>query len=140
MRLILTPERSFKKGLKPKQAKEGQSRIVIEFFAAEGILYICFSFMNGRLRENIEGVRRRIKEAARRAGRPPHEITLLAVSKTVSPERIREAHGAGITHFGESRVQEAVGKMKVGPIPINQFPDFAGDRKGIKAISPKPPF
>ncbi len=44
--------------------------------------------------------------AARRAGRDPGEITLMAVSKTVEPERIREAYVAGIRVFGENRVQE----------------------------------
>jgi len=44
--------------------------------------------------------------AARRAGRSPDGITLMAVSKTVEPERIREAYAAGIRVFGENRVRE----------------------------------
>jgi pyridoxal phosphate enzyme (YggS family) len=48
--------------------------------------------------------------AARRAGRNPADITLMAVSKTFPPELIREAHGAGIRVFGENRVQEFAGK------------------------------
>jgi len=54
----------------------------------------------------------KIKESARKAGRPPDDVMLLAVSKTVNPEMIREAHRAGITEFGESRVQEAAAKIK----------------------------
>jgi len=44
--------------------------------------------------------------AAQRAGRDPGQITLMAVSKTVEPARIREAYAAGIRVFGENRVQE----------------------------------
>jgi pyridoxal phosphate enzyme (YggS family) len=49
-------------------------------------------------------------EAARRAGRRPNEIALMAVTKTHPPERIREAHAAGLRLFGENRVQEFAGK------------------------------
>jgi PLP dependent protein len=56
--------------------------------------------------ENIARIRERITAAARRAGRDPADITLMAVSKTVPPELIREAYGAGIRVFGENRVQE----------------------------------
>jgi len=62
--------------------------------------------------DNIAGVERRIAEAARRAGRDPGEISLVAVSKTHPPERIREAYAAGVRLFGENRVQEFVGKTK----------------------------
>jgi PLP dependent protein len=60
--------------------------------------------------ENIEGVRERIAAAAGRASRRPEEITLMAVTKTLAPERIREAYAAGIRVFGENRVQEFAGK------------------------------
>ena len=60
---------------------------------------------------NIAEVRQRIAAAARRAGRDPREITLLAVSKTFPPERIREAYDAGLRLFGENRVQEFAGKV-----------------------------
>ena len=56
--------------------------------------------------DNILEVRKRIARAARKAGRDPEEITLMAVSKTVEPGRIREAYDAGIRVFGENRVQE----------------------------------
>jgi PLP dependent protein len=62
--------------------------------------------------ENIASIRRRIESAARRAGRNPQEITLMAVSKTFGPERIREAYGAGLRVFGENRVQEFSGKIE----------------------------
>jgi len=60
--------------------------------------------------ENIAAIRERIAAAARRAGRRPEEIGLMAVSKTHPPERIREAHAAGMRLFGENRVQEFAGK------------------------------
>jgi PLP dependent protein len=60
--------------------------------------------------ENIAVVRERIQEAARRAGQTPDEITLMAVSKTQPPERIREAYDSGLRVFGENRVQEFAAK------------------------------
>jgi len=60
--------------------------------------------------ENIAEVHERIATAAQRAGRRPEEIALMAVTKTHPPERIREAHAAGLRMFGENRVQEFAGK------------------------------
>src|SRR5438552_16534671 len=60
--------------------------------------------------ENISIIQERIISAARRAGRSPEEIALMAVSKTHPPERIREAYDAGLRLFGENRVQEFGGK------------------------------
>ncbi len=62
--------------------------------------------------ENVEAVRKRIATAAHRAGREPDEIALMAVSKTQPPKRIREAYDAGLTLFGENRVQEFAGKAE----------------------------
>jgi hypothetical protein len=59
---------------------------------------------------NIASVQERITAAARRAGRQPEEIALMAVSKTQPPERIREAYVAGQRLFGENRVQEFTAK------------------------------
>lgn len=60
--------------------------------------------------ENLAVVRERIAAAARRAGRSPSEIALMAVSKTQPAELIREAYAAGQRLFGENRVQEFSGK------------------------------
>src|SRR5450631_1171055 len=62
--------------------------------------------------ENITLVREQIAAAARRAGRQPQEIALMAVSKTFAPEGICEAYAAGIRMFGESRVQEFAAKAE----------------------------
>jgi pyridoxal phosphate enzyme (YggS family) len=56
--------------------------------------------------DNIVQVRERIARAAARVGRDPNTITLMVVSKTVEPERIRQVYAAGIRVFGENRVQE----------------------------------
>jgi pyridoxal phosphate enzyme (YggS family) len=62
--------------------------------------------------ENIARIREQMAAAARRAGRNPDEVTLMAVTKTFPPEAIREAHAAGIRVFGENRVQEFAGKFE----------------------------
>ncbi len=62
------------------------------------------------IKENLTLVRERIAQAAERVGRSPDSITLMAVSKTQEPERIRQAHAAGVRVFGENRVQEFEGK------------------------------
>ena len=56
--------------------------------------------------ENVATVLKRIERAAVRSKRSLDGITLIGVSKGVPAERIREAFGAGVRHFGESRVQE----------------------------------
>jgi len=60
---------------------------------------------------NISSIQQSILTAARRAGRTPGWIALMAVSKTQPPERVREAYEAGLRIFGENRVQEFVGKV-----------------------------
>lgn len=59
----------------------------------------------------ISEVRRRINRACSRAGRSPAEITLVAITKTVSPEIIRQAISLGLDTFGENKIQEARAKM-----------------------------
>jgi PLP dependent protein len=62
------------------------------------------------LQENLASIERRIAAACRRAGRDASAVTLVAVSKTVPAERIREAMTCGLRVFGENRVQEAAAK------------------------------
>jgi len=64
------------------------------------------------IRENLLRVMEKIERAARRAGRDPAEIRLVAVSKTVESERIREAVEAGVKILGENYVQEAKKKIE----------------------------
>lgn len=66
---------------------------------------------------NVAEVRGRIAAAARKAGRDPGEIALIAVTKNRSVDEIRAAVAAGVTDLGENRVQEAVHKWRaLGPI------------------------
>ncbi len=58
------------------------------------------------LRENIAAVNLRIENAARRAGRNPAEITLVAATKVQTSATIREAISGGVKICGENRVQE----------------------------------
>jgi hypothetical protein len=60
--------------------------------------------------DNIALVQQRIHSSARRVGRDPNGISLMAVSKTHTSERIRKAYEAGLRVFGENRVQEFAGK------------------------------
>jgi PLP dependent protein len=61
---------------------------------------------------NIHSLQQRIADAARRAGRSPGDISLMAVSKTHPAVKIREAYDAGLRLFGENRVQEFSGKAE----------------------------
>lgn len=63
------------------------------------------------VKENLGAVLQRVAAAARRAGRGPEEITLIAVSKTHPAEALRAAYEAGARHFGENRVQEWEAKL-----------------------------
>jgi PLP dependent protein len=64
-----------------------------------------------RIAENLAAVRSRLEAAARRAGRDPGEVRLVAVSKTVPLARIKEAVAAGQRLFGENYLQEAQPKI-----------------------------
>jgi pyridoxal phosphate enzyme (YggS family) len=63
------------------------------------------------IRGRLARVRRWIEESARRAGRNPSDVKLVAVSKTHPPEMLRRAIAAGVTDLGENRVQEADAKI-----------------------------
>jgi len=60
---------------------------------------------------NLRSVRSRIDAAARRVGRDPSDIRLIAVSKTFGVDSVRAAWAAGQRDFGENRVQEALQKI-----------------------------
>lgn len=72
--------------------------------------------------ENIQGLKERILGAARRAGRAPEEVTLMAVTKTQAASKIQEAYDAGLRLFGENRVQEfAVKASELASLPGAQW-------------------
>lgn len=64
------------------------------------------------LKERIEKVWERIEKSAQEIGKRKEDIQLVAVTKTVEVERIKEAIGCGIEIIGENKVQEAEGKFK----------------------------
>jgi PLP dependent protein len=74
--------------------------------------------------ENLARVREQIAHAAAKAGRADRDIELVAISKTHSADRVREAVEAGQTLFGESRVQEA--RAKIPELPSNLRWHFVG--------------
>jgi pyridoxal phosphate enzyme (YggS family) len=85
------------------------------------------------LRERIEEVRERIGRAARRAGRRPEEITLVAVTKTFPASAVREAYSLGLREFGENYIQEFEAKRAaLGGLPGARF-HFIGHLQSNKA-------
>ena len=71
------------------------------------------------IRENYEKILSRVREAAARSGREPGEIKVIAVSKTVTADRVKAAFDAGLTDFGENRVQELCDKTDILDIGCN---------------------
>ena len=73
----------------------------------------------GAIAAALQACQNRISEACRQAGRDASCATLLAVSKTFPESAVREAWAAGQRCFGESYVQEALGKMDMlADLPI----------------------
>jgi pyridoxal phosphate enzyme (YggS family) len=64
----------------------------------------------GYIQDNIADVRSRIGAAAARSGRRPEDVTLLCVTKTRTPEEIREVLESGEVNLGENRAQEFLEK------------------------------
>ena len=65
------------------------------------------------LESNIKDINKRIKEAAKSVGRDPGDIRLVAVTKRVEPERIKQALTLGFNRFGENYAQEFRDKSKI---------------------------
>jgi PLP dependent protein len=93
--------------------------------------------------ENIADVREKLAAAARSAGRDPTAITLVAVSKTVPAERVREAMRAGHDLFGENYAQELRDKARevagarwhfIGPLQRNKVKYVVGVAELIHSI------
>ena len=64
------------------------------------------------VRENCRRIVDRMQTAAARSGRPSQAVQLIAVTKTVAPDKIRQAVDAGVVHIGENRLQEALPKRE----------------------------
>lgn len=71
-------------------------------------------------KQRLAAIRRRIDLAAENAGRDPSRVHLVAVSKTISAERVRMAIEAGVKTVGENYVQEARDKFSaLASAPVN---------------------
>jgi pyridoxal phosphate enzyme (YggS family) len=76
--------------------------------------------MPDSLEANLRSVRQLITRSAELAGRDPGSVVLVAVTKTVPVEQIREAISLGLTQLGENRVQEALPKIQeIGPADLD---------------------
>jgi pyridoxal phosphate enzyme (YggS family) len=84
-----------------------------------------------QISRNLEEIRGRIQEAALDAGRNPAEVRLVAVTKTVTLDRLQEAVAAGHTLFGENYVQEA--KRKIAALGPGLTWHFIGHLQSNKA-------
>ena len=69
--------------------------------------------------DNYREVEAKVHEAARRAGRDPKEITLIAVSKTKPLEDIEELIRIGVREFGENKPQELRDKYEAVSTPVH---------------------
>lgn len=71
------------------------------------------------IEQNIVTIKTRITEACRRVGRDPAEVRIVAVSKTVTADRVAEAVQAGMSDIGENRFQELRVKMEaLASLPV----------------------
>ena len=97
------------------------------------------SALDVEIAKNLSDVRSRIGAAARRAGREPGEITLIAVSKTFGADHVRAASQAGQRDFGENKVQEALQKIgDTADIPLRWH--LIGHLQSNKARKAAAPF
>ena len=87
--------------------------------------------MSTSVSDNLVQVRKRIALASQAVGRSPEAVKLLAVSKTMPAQAVREAYAAGQLAFGENYIQEGVDKIAsladlplewhcIGPIQSNK--------------------
>jgi PLP dependent protein len=83
------------------------------------------------LAERIAAVQARIAAAARRGGRGPAEITLVAVSKMRPAETVVAAYQAGLCVFGENRVEEAAPKAAAVAALLNRPSSVVGGPSSI---------
>ena len=83
------------------------------------------------LQENLTRIRSRIDQACERSGRQPDSVRLMAVSKNQSPELVAQAASAGLTLFGENRIQEA--KVKIAQSPSQLEWHFIGHLQSNKS-------
>lgn len=97
------------------------------------------------IRENVAQIRENIQAACARSGRKESEVTLMAVTKFVETDRIREAVDAGIRFVGENRAQEFTEKLTfykqndlhahfIGQLQTNKVKYICGSAELIQSV------
>ena len=72
------------------------------------------------MKKKLGEISRKIEQAARSCGRDPETVRLVAVSKTMPVDRVREAIDAGVAILGENYIQEAGEKFQqLGNDPVS---------------------
>jgi pyridoxal phosphate enzyme (YggS family) len=89
----------------------------------------------------LDILKERLARAAKRANRAPENVEIVAITKTVDPERVLEAWTLGLTQFGESRVQETdkkrvalEGRFTSGPTPRWHLVGHLQSNKAKRAV------
>lgn len=100
----------------------------------------------GMIYDNLQTVRAQISAACKECGRNPNEVSLLAVSKTMPADAVRQAYAAGQREFGENYIQEGVDKIgqladlpgavwhMIGPIQSNKTRDVAAHFDWVHSV------
>lgn len=91
------------------------------------------------LAERYTEVKQRIADAARRAGRTPESVYLIAVTKTAEPEDIRELIEMGHRDFGENRVQQLVQRASMAQEWYDRARLLARSAQGKAPFDPEKP-
>jgi PLP dependent protein len=88
------------------------------------------------LATRVVELRERVEAATARGGRPPGSVTIVAATKTVAVERLRELVDAGVADLGENRAQDLVTKAEMTGSPARWH--FIGQlqRNKVRALSP----
>ncbi|RKY22807.1 MAG: YggS family pyridoxal phosphate-dependent enzyme [Planctomycetota bacterium] len=89
-----------------------------------------------RLAENIDAVRAAIADACARAGRDPSSVTLVAVTKYLTPEQAALLPELGLLDLGENRVQELLKKRERLPASVRWHMIGHLQRNKVKKVLP----
>lgn len=98
-----------------------------------GLLAGTGKSLNSSIETNLADVRKRIESAAKRVGREPETITLVAVTKGRAISDARTLYDLGIRHFGENRIPEA--ESKIAGLPGDIVWHMIGNLQRRKAAS-----
>lgn len=104
------------------------------------------SMTTATVNERLVTLRQRMAAAARRAGRPPETVSLIAVSKTFDAAAVRAVQAAGQSEFGENYLQEALTKIValrhldltwhfIGPIQSNKTAEIAANFSWVHGVA-----